>query len=198
MEIGILNGGHTRLLLHACLLRLGRLIAIDPSPSRRIATIIRLHPAGELIEAASLEALPKLVNRGITAEVIVVDGDHNYHTVMHELLLIDKLLASDGVVFVHDVCWPYGRRDMYYNPDRIPVEARHEFAMRGIVEGQSELVDQGGKNAHTYNATHEGGSENGVLTAVEDFVSQQGAKWDLQVLDEQYGLGILRRSCVPP
>jgi Methyltransferase domain len=194
IEIGVLQGSHTRLLLASCLPRLGRLICIDPSPHAQIARVARYHPACRLIKRPSLEALPDLVARGVTADVVIVDGDHNYYTVTRELGLIEQLLSPAGVVFVHDVGWPYGRRDLYYEPDRIPESERHDFAMLGITRGSSGLPQEGGVNRDVWNARHEGGPRNGVLTAIEDFIAQSGEKWTLEIRDEQYGLGILRRA----
>ena len=68
--------------------------------------------------------------------------------------------------------WPYGRRDLYYQPDTIPAEFRHPFAEKGIVRGQSRLAEVGGLNSRNYqNALEEGGPKNGVLTAIEDFLA---------------------------
>lgn len=194
IEIGVLGGGHTRLLLKACLRRFGKLISIDPAPSADIAVVMSLFPRAELRRELSLDALPKLVDRGVKADIAVIDGDHNYYTVSQELQLIEQLLAPSGVVFLHDVGWPYGRRDLYYEPDRIPESERHDYAMLGIARGSSELLQEGGKNSTLWNACHEGGPRNGVLTAVEDFIAQSSHTWTLEICKEQFGLGILRRA----
>ena len=36
------------------------------------------------------------------------------------------------VCFLHDVGWPYGRRDLYYAPERIPEEFRQPWAQKGL------------------------------------------------------------------
>jgi predicted O-methyltransferase YrrM len=61
----------------------------------------------------SLEVLPELHD---TFDCILIDGDHNWYTVYHELKMIydRELLKRGGIVFLHDVEWPWGRRDMYY------------------------------------------------------------------------------------
>jgi predicted O-methyltransferase YrrM len=194
VEIGVLRGEHTRLLLQAVIQRFGRLISIDPAPETAIATTMRLCPFGQMIEATSLEALTNLVDRKSVVDVVIVDGDHNYYTVIHELLLIEKLLAPNGVVFLHDVGWPYGRRDLYYAPERIPDEARHRYEKRGMIEGKSALAELDGINDHLNNALIEGGPNNGVLTAVEDFIARAPDRWSLDVLWENHGLGILTRT----
>lgn len=138
----------------------------------------------------SLDILPSL---DAAFDCILIDGDHNWYTVFHELRLIreKRLLRSRGMIFFHDVAWPYGRRDMYYQPDTIPAEYRHEFARKGIVCGQNSLSTSAGFNANLCNATHEGGPRNGVLTAIEDFAAEDLSRYRLCVVWQQFGLGIL-------
>ena len=91
----------------------------------------------------SLKVLPELHD---AFDCILIDGDHNWYTVYHELKVISDrdLLKRGGMVFFHDVEWPYGRRDMYYQPETIPQEHRHNCAQKGIMWGQSELSEHGG------------------------------------------------------
>ena len=67
-------------------------------------------------KANSLDVLPRLDGK---FDCILIDGDHNWYTVYHELGWIRRrdLLDRGGMIFLHDVGWPYGRRDMYYQPD---------------------------------------------------------------------------------
>ena len=44
------------------------------------------------------------------------------------------------VMILHDVAWPYGRRDLYYDPATIPEEFRQPYAQKGIAMGRSTLV----------------------------------------------------------
>src|ERR1039457_6819312 len=92
------------------------------------------------VEGISLEVLPELSD---AFDCVLIDGDHNWYTVFHELNVISDrdLLKPGGMVFFHDVEWPYGRRDMYFQPETIPQKYRHSCAQKGIVEGQSELSD---------------------------------------------------------
>jgi hypothetical protein len=89
--------------------------------------------------------------------LVLLDGDHNYYTVSRELRYF---LSSGATVLVHDTGWPYARRDMYYSPERIPEGECHPW----------ELSDLG--NGPQFNAKHEGGPKNGVLTAVEDVMGE--------------------------
>jgi hypothetical protein len=140
----------------------------------------------------SLEVLPRIQT---AFDCILVDGDHNWYTVYNELSLIRRqnLLRRGGMMFFHDVGWPYGRRDLYYQPELIPASARWPYQKKGIIKGRSELSDVDGLNAYYHNACHEGGSRNGVLTAIEDFIEDDGAPdYNFCRVNIQYGLGILQ------
>jgi hypothetical protein len=105
------------------------------------------------------------------------------------------MLAKNGTIFLHDVCWPYARRDMYYDLDTVPAEYRHPVEKRGIVRGMSRLSREPGQghNAEHWNATHEGGARNGVLTAVEDFLASH-LEYTFFSLQKEWGLGVLVRT----
>jgi hypothetical protein len=143
-------------------------------------------------KGASLEILPKLKG---SFDCILIDGDHNWYTVYNELRVIfdHGLLRKLGMIFFHDVHWPYGRRDMYYQPELIPAEYRHNYEKKGIVPEQSELSESAGFNPAFWNATHEGGARNGVLTAIEDFVSEHRKECRFFQVQEQFGLGVMCR-----
>ena len=75
------------------------------------------------------------------------------------------------LTFLHDIGWPFGRRDQYHDPDSIPQEHRHPHRLAGIVPGQAELTDEPGLRLMV-NAEAEGTPRNGVLTGIEDFMSE--------------------------
>jgi hypothetical protein len=139
----------------------------------------------------SLDALP---NVAITFDCILIDGDHNWYTVFNELRLIRErsLLHAGGMVFFHDVGWPYERRDMYYQPDTIPTEFLQRYERKGIVKGQGALADHGGSYEEVCNAVHEGGPRNGVLTAIEDFIAEHPTEYQFSRVKLGSGLGILQ------
>src|SRR5690606_26010799 len=107
--------------------------------------------------APSLDVLPTL--DGIDAALI--DGDHNWYTVFNELRLIAEGAERAGtplpVLVLHDVGWPYGRRDLYYAPERIPEEHRQPYVQRGLLPGNPGVVRRGGLNPTMWNAETEGG-----------------------------------------
>ena len=204
-EIGVETGIFT-----ARLLAWGRknhcaYVGIDPAPAAEVAAWIRhadagepAAPANQLFTALSLEVLPDLERCG----VYFLDGDHNYHTVRNELELIQRAVdpqaesAAGPVIFMHDVGWPFGRRDMYHQPDAIPPEARHPYSAHlGASLEEVELIAGGFRAPGQYSiALHAGGPRNGVLTAVEDFLAVEGGRgWQAIVVPIGYGLAILYR-----
>ncbi|MEO1335582.1 MAG: hypothetical protein AAFV29_08050, partial [Myxococcota bacterium] len=95
------------------------------------------------------------------------------------------------LIILHDIDWPYGRRDLYYDPANIPPEYRQPYARAGLIPGISETKPKQGLNDHLDNATHEGGEANGVLTAIEDFVNARRDRWRFQQLPGMNGLGFI-------
>jgi hypothetical protein len=136
----------------------------------------------------------------------VIDGDHNYYTVFHELTLADRLSRRDGrplLAFLHDVSWPTARRDMYYAPERIPAEWRHPYdADSGVTLEHPQLMrGRGFRGAGQFAwATHMGGPRNGVLTAVEDFLTgtrASGRSMALVHVPAVFGLGVVFDATAP-
>jgi hypothetical protein len=140
----------------------------------------------------SLAVVPELHD---SFDCMLIDGDHNWYTVYHELKAIAdrNLLRLGGIIFLHDVDWPWGRRDMYYQPEMIPPEYRQSLELKGVVQGQSELSNRSGFSRGVPKAAQEGGTRNGVLTAVEDFMGEHQDEYDFYRLRGDDGLGILYR-----
>jgi GT2 family glycosyltransferase/glycosyltransferase involved in cell wall biosynthesis len=191
VEIGIGAGANTRNLLAFCRARGAVCHAVDPSPAFDVEVCARTFgDAFVFHRARSLEALPAIG----AADAVLIDGDHNWYTVFHELMLLDRLArdanAPFPLVLLHDVDWPYGRRDLYYEPDAIPELYRHEFERCGMTPGSPGL-SEGSLNDDLANACTEGGDKNGVLTAVEDFVASADVDVRLMRITGFHGLGIL-------
>jgi hypothetical protein len=150
-------------------------------------------PELELIREASHDALRRIE----LPDVVIIDGDHNYYTVSEELRLIAE--KADGsplpLVFFHDVCWPHARRDAYYVPERIPADARQRMAHDGaIAPGEPGIVETG--LSYPWVAEREGGSRNGVLTAIEDFITdREGVRY--VSVPAFFGLGVLWSEGAP-
>ncbi len=196
VEIGAEYGGMTTMLAEYVGARGGSLTSIDPMPKPEFLAWVTANPQVRHIGQPSLDALPGLS----AADAWLIDGDHNWFTVYHELTAIDALCVRDGkplLAFLHDVGWPSGRRDMYYAPDAIPVEHRQPFHPEaGAFPGQSDLVPGRGfrGSGHFAWASHEGGPRNGVKTAVEDFVAlreEQGRPLAFAEIPAVFGLGVV-------
>lgn len=191
VEIGSEGGKHTKRLLDWCTSRNARLHVIEPVPAYDSEKLLASYPSTLVFHCAtSLEILDTLD----PFDAVLIDGDHNWYTVYHELKAIEKVHGTSfPLVFLHDMAWPFARRDMYYAPARIPGEHRHPYHTGGLRRGHDAPLDprEAGLAPELYKATHEGGPRNGVLTAVEDFVRESGLKLRLETVPVGFGLGIL-------
>jgi Methyltransferase domain len=191
VEVGAYAGDLTRVLVDWAAASGARVTAIDPVPQDGLVELDRRHPELELIRSTSFEALPGIA----LPDALVIDGDHNYHTVSEELRLIGERApgADLPLLLFHDVCWPHGRRDDYYAPERIPADGRHPVAGRsgGLFPGDAGV--RPGGLPYPRSAAREGGPRNGVLTAVEDFVA---ARDDVRlvVVPAFFGFGVAWHS----
>jgi hypothetical protein len=82
-----------------------------------------------------LDALADLKN----IDAWVIDDDHNWYTAYHEFLAINAICRRDNkplLASFHGIAWPFGRRDMYYSPDRIPPQSRYNYE-GGVMQGAS-------------------------------------------------------------
>lgn len=194
VEIGAAEGKTTLPLLRYAKKYGGPVHCIDPEPQfdveawqQEFPETLRFH------QGLSLDVLPNLP----AYDAVLIDGDHNWYTISHELTIIADTAARRGrfpLTLLHDVCWPYGRRDLYHDPLRIPEAFRHPWARKGMSIGNDALADND-YNDECVNAMHEGGPRNGVLTAIEDFL-QNHEHLRFTVIPGHFGLGILadRRS----
>lgn len=189
-EIGASRGSSSQLLAS---LPSGSLTVIDPCLDLDLEKKFSGAAQVTVRKGISLEVLPRLDD---AFDCILIDGDHNWYTVYHELKIVyeRELLRRGGIVFFHDIEWPWGRRDLYYQPETIPAAARHPWSQRGVVQGRSGLSDRGGfYSGGTPRAAHEGGARNGVLTAIEDFLLEHKGEYEFLHLTGDSGLGIMYR-----
>ena len=196
VEIGTEFGGTSKLLEGYAREAGGSLSCVDPSPKQSFTDWIAGSDIAHHVAMPSLEAFATL---GPT-DAWLVDGDHNWYTVYHELLGIDAASQRDGkpmLVFLHDVGWPCARRDQYCAPDRIPAEFRQPYSYDGgMVPGEPGLVpDTGFRGAGSFAAAlNEGGPRNGVLTAIEDFLERklaEGRELGFAEVPGVFGLGVV-------
>lgn len=187
VEVGCAQGYNTvNLLEYMKPMENGQLVAIDPAPLFDIERMKQLYGHKFLlVQDYSLKVLPNIR----TCDAAFIDGDHNWYTVYNELKQLERI-KKFPIIFLHDLEWPYGRRDMYYFPESIPAEFRKPSAKKGILPGINELVDNG-HNDSVHNAEYENGDRNGVLTAVEDFMKETQIPLQLHRVRSQFGLGII-------
>jgi hypothetical protein len=187
VEIGSEAGGMTREMVAWAEPEGALFVTVEPFPIEEIRDLDSRSEAFELVEGRSPEALEGLE----AADVYLLDGDHNYWTVLHELRAI--YATGEPVSILHDVGWPCARRDQYYTVESLPPEAVHPHSYtKGRVPGKSELAARGGFGGagEFAVALEEGGPRNGVLTAVEDFLAERA---DLAYvhIPAVFGLGVI-------
>lgn len=171
-----------------------RVELVDPRPTASEEELDSLRWSirsfGNLHLAPSHDVLP-----GITGDVFLIDDDDNWFTIHRDLVLIEETAQAAGrvmpLIFVHDVAWPYGRRDHYPDPESIPSDFRRPHARGGILFGSSELRTHGGIHADRAHAIEEGGERNGVLTGVDDYIGVSGRGWKRFLFPEFHGMAVL-------
>lgn len=202
VEVGAEYGGMSQILADHVSRLDGQLTSIDPSPRPEFLAWAEAQPAVRHIARPSLDAMPGLT--GVDAWLI--DGDHNYYTVLHELKIADSLSRRDGrplLAFLHDVSWPTARRDMYYAPERIPADWRHDHDFRGGVtlDHPHLIPDRGFRGMGQFAfARQMGGPRNGVLTAVEDFLAaarSEERRLGWAFVPAVFGLGVVFDADAP-
>jgi Methyltransferase domain len=194
VEVGAFAGDLTRVLVDWADTSGARVAAVDPSPQDGLVQLAADHAELELIRQTSLEALPNLP----LPDAVIIDGDHNYYTVSEELRLIGA--RADGadlpLLLFHDVAWPHGRRDDYFEPAAIPDDYRQPLVGErgGLFPGDAGL--RPGGLPYPRSAAHEGGPRNGVLTAVEDYAAAHD-RLRLVVVPVFFGFGALWHRDAP-
>ncbi len=194
-EVGALDGDLTQLLLLWANRSGAQVIAVDPSPHPALEMLARDNPELHLIREPSHAALI----HAPLSDSIILDGDHNYYTVSEELRIIAERAARDGrplpLLLLHDVGWPHGRRDDYYAPDQIPAEHRQPTVPEGGLYPGDPGICPGALPFH-YPAAREGGPQNGVLTAIEDFVANR-EQLRFAIVPTFFGIGLIWDRTLP-
>lgn len=191
VEIGVETGLLTEKLV-AYATEAGAVVhGIDPHPQLDVASWQDRHRHTFVFHRAlSLDVLGDLPD----ADAVFIDGDHNWFTVFHELKLLEEAKAGGDtpppLIAMHDVDWPYGRRDLYYDPSTIPEEYRRPHRKASVAPGVSDLVEIG-MNADLDNAVSEGSARNGVRTALEDFIGESATEWSQTFIPGFHGLAVI-------
>lgn len=166
---------------------------VDPLPSKQLRETLAKNPKLQLVERPSPAVLGELP----IADLYVLDGDHNYAIAFEEVRWIIKH-APDAVILLHDVLWPWARRDLYYQPSFVPEEDTHPDSSDGPTVWHDELTPAGFVGLGSFTTAKEaGGERNGVLTAVEDAVAEGGDDWQLEIVPAVFGMGLVVRKGAP-
>jgi hypothetical protein len=190
VEIGSEAAGMTRLMAGWAAEHDAEFTTVEPYPIAEVREMAESTERVSLVEGRSPEALGSVE----PADAYLVDGDHNYWTVLREL----RAIYADGrapLSILHDVGWPCARRDQYYAVEALPEEAVHPHSYTGgRVPGEDALADVGFGGAGEFAvACEEGGPANGVLTAVEDFLAER-PELSYAHVPAVFGLGIVWSS----
>ena len=197
VEIGAEAGGFTGELADWTKARGGHLTSIDPAPSQAVRDFIAgVGEGADLVVDLSIPALGTLP----PADAYLLDGDHNYYTVAHELELIDARTTGAGafpLLILQDVSWPAGVRDQYYDPSAIPPEALHPYSYGGVVPWEPESGTGGFRGGQEFAfARTEGGPRNGVGTALKDFLAEHPS-YQVLYVPAVFGLAMVYPAAAP-
>ena len=133
-------------------------------------------------------------------DAALIDGDHNWYTVHGELGALARVARAAGrplpLCILHDVGWPYDRRDLYYDPTNVPPEGLRPHRRRGINRRDNKLVPEGGFNKTLHHSIEYGTPRTGVMTAVEDFIEEYDQPLVHLHIPVYYGLSILVEASV--
>ena len=193
VEIGSEKGINTKNIMSYCLENDAAMVSIDPLPLFDVDDFKKMYGKRfSFFKELSLDILPNLRDY----DCVLIDGDHNWYTVYNELKSIENNFNQDNfpLIFLHDVSWPYARRDLYYNPETIPPEFLNEYAQLGMHPDSDNLLVEGGLNTRLYNAVEINTPKNGVLTAIEDFLNETLLDLDFHKVPIFYGLGIIHKK----
>ena len=192
VEIGSETGKNTKNILNYCEENNSKLTSIDPNPIFNVNELKEKYGKKfEFFEDLSLRTIPFLDE----FDMILIDGDHNWYTVFHELKSIENIYKKTDnypIIILHDTGWPYARRDLYYDPKTIPQEYLLPYDELGMIPYEKGLFKNKGLNSvGLNNALYEGGDKNGVLTAVEDYIEESHLDLLFYSIPAFHGLGIL-------
>ena len=126
-----------------------------------------------------LDSLPNFRNY----DAIFIDDDSNWYTIFNELKIINRTNKQFPLVFICNNKFPNKTRDSYLNPDNIPEEFRQKYSEKLPIchDGKEIIINDG-----FYHAVEEGTSKNGVLTGINDFLSEntQIGKMNIRFIED--------------
>lgn len=193
-EIGVEFAGNTEILLSKLNEYEAHLYSIEPYPTTSVKELFDKIEKATLLVDKSLDVIKKLPE----IDVWFIDGDHNWYTVFNELVEIDKINKenNESIIFLHDVGFPWARRDLYYNPEAIPKEHLHEYSWdHGVTYDDEALLNKGFRGCGSFAIALESNTpQNGVLTAIEDFINTVPKCYTYINIPAVFGLGVLIKN----
>ena len=193
VEVGAGAGRLTRRLLEAPGAAEATVHAVDPAPT--LDPDLCAAEAGRLVVHA--ERATSVLGSIGAVDLALLDGDPNWHSVRSELRILARAARQaerEAPLFVvHNVHWPFGRRDGYYAPEAIPSPLRHEHTELGLVPGRHAPSEEG-LGLVPWSAVREFEPRSGVLTAVEDFVAESDLDWTLVEVPGFHGAAVLAEA----
>jgi len=167
-----------------------QVICVDPAPADELTALAAAEQRLTLVGERSPGCIPSLPPSTFWA----IDGDHNYATVREELEAI--LARADAgqapLIILHDVLWPWARRDLYYDPDALDESAVHPHNWdAGPTVLSESLREDGFVGLGSFAAAIEaGGERNGVRTAIEDVLATR-PQLRFAIVPAIFGLGVI-------
>lgn len=187
VEIGGEAGESARAYLEA---GASQIVCVDPAPGPELTELADHEERMELVVERSPDCLPRIP----ASPFWVIDGDHNYATVRAELESILARPEHDAgcLILLHDVLWPWARRDLYYDPSGLtPTTVHpHDWDTGPTVFSDKMQVDGFVGLGQFAAATEAGGERNGVRTAVED-VLESRPRLAFAIVPAVFGLGVV-------
>lgn len=149
----------------------------DKEEASYIAIDSNDNPDENVIVDFTLNVLPTLSD----FDAIFLNDDPNWYTVFNELKIIQQNNNDFPLVFICNNIFPHKRRDSYINPEIIPSEFLNDYSDM-FIHGEIKLKDG------FFHAIDENTSQNGVLTAIEDFINEYPS---IGIMDIKFLKGIV-------
>lgn len=190
IETGAGTGRLTERVLDAPGAQRAVLHAVDPAPRLDPGLLAR---AGGRLEVHAKRGI-SVIGQIEPVDLALLDGDPNWYSVHSELTLLLRASEREGraapLAVVHNVHWPFGRRDGYYDPAAIPPAHLREHTQLGLLPGQRD-PSEGGIGLTPWCAQRDFEPRSGVLSAVEDAIAASELEWTVLEVPGFHGVAVM-------
>jgi hypothetical protein len=94
------------------------------------------------VHADSLNIMPKLSDAGLSFDLIMIDGDHNYETVSLELECASNMAFGSTLILVDDYSGKWEGKDLFYKDRNTHAEnSKLRDLKPGVKQGVNNAVD---------------------------------------------------------